>query len=578
MSLREIVTLQVGHYSNFVGTHWWNLQEASFVYDTKSSPADKEINHDVLFREGRNLMGDVTFTPRLISVDLKDSLNTLRQEGTLYDVKLEEDVNWEGDVTLHNSIFTPKNKFLQDLEKEDEALLSDGNNLEKTRDVEEAGDTPDKNVAKNEKVEQIFGPKYYNLDSEVKVWSDFLRIHLHPRSLNIVQEYTHNNPVEPFDIYGCGERLFSSYSQRTSMEDQIHFFTEESDNLQGFHILSDVYNGFGGITSWISQYLEEEFPNKGTLTFGMHPAVPSTNHPSESIHHVITSLLSYDKLTSMTSLVVPLSLTSRLWKPPGAPLEFHHLNYKPELFYHTSAVLASALDTASLPYRLESNPCRLSDITHSFHHMGRRVAGLSASLPFPMPSSSTLVDTLVSRQGGLLWTGLTPGLTGNALPYMQSVVLRGIPDARVKSGKPLQELPRILSQCEKKEEILKLYITEMFPTTLNTEMFPTTLNAGCIVREPCKVGTPFPHIFSPRVSSSGWLSDTLRSDQTGVDSVPIMTSLQNSPEAGTFLQELHGEAKKINIRKHHQFLENGLEEDDFRESLEHIQTLFQCYD
>jgi len=22
----EIVTLQVGHYANFVGTHWWNIQ------------------------------------------------------------------------------------------------------------------------------------------------------------------------------------------------------------------------------------------------------------------------------------------------------------------------------------------------------------------------------------------------------------------------------------------------------------------------------------------------------------------------------------------------------------------------
>jgi len=26
MGTREIVTLQIGHYSNFVGTHWWNLQ------------------------------------------------------------------------------------------------------------------------------------------------------------------------------------------------------------------------------------------------------------------------------------------------------------------------------------------------------------------------------------------------------------------------------------------------------------------------------------------------------------------------------------------------------------------------
>ncbi len=23
---REVITLQLGHYSNFVGTHWWNLQ------------------------------------------------------------------------------------------------------------------------------------------------------------------------------------------------------------------------------------------------------------------------------------------------------------------------------------------------------------------------------------------------------------------------------------------------------------------------------------------------------------------------------------------------------------------------
>lgn len=26
MDTREIITLQVGHYANFVGTHWWNIQ------------------------------------------------------------------------------------------------------------------------------------------------------------------------------------------------------------------------------------------------------------------------------------------------------------------------------------------------------------------------------------------------------------------------------------------------------------------------------------------------------------------------------------------------------------------------
>lgn len=23
---REVITLQIGNYSNYVGTHWWNIQ------------------------------------------------------------------------------------------------------------------------------------------------------------------------------------------------------------------------------------------------------------------------------------------------------------------------------------------------------------------------------------------------------------------------------------------------------------------------------------------------------------------------------------------------------------------------
>lgn len=51
MCTREILTLQFGHYSNYVGAHWWNIQETGFEYN---SPIPNEINHDVLFREGIN--------------------------------------------------------------------------------------------------------------------------------------------------------------------------------------------------------------------------------------------------------------------------------------------------------------------------------------------------------------------------------------------------------------------------------------------------------------------------------------------------------------------------------------------
>ena len=41
------------------------------------------------------LQGTPTYTPRLIALDLKGSLNTLRAEGVLYDVQVqEEDIKW----------------------------------------------------------------------------------------------------------------------------------------------------------------------------------------------------------------------------------------------------------------------------------------------------------------------------------------------------------------------------------------------------------------------------------------------------------------------------------------------------
>ena len=52
----SIITLQLGHYANHVGAHFWNTQEASFVYPGEGgADPDLEINHGVLFREGRQV-------------------------------------------------------------------------------------------------------------------------------------------------------------------------------------------------------------------------------------------------------------------------------------------------------------------------------------------------------------------------------------------------------------------------------------------------------------------------------------------------------------------------------------------
>lgn len=48
------------------------FQDASLSYDPETPPG--EIQSDVVFREGQTLGGHVTYTPRLIAMDLKGDM------------------------------------------------------------------------------------------------------------------------------------------------------------------------------------------------------------------------------------------------------------------------------------------------------------------------------------------------------------------------------------------------------------------------------------------------------------------------------------------------------------------------
>ena len=76
---RAVITLQMGNYSNYIGSHFWNIQEAGFVFPSETNiNYVPDINNSVLFREGATGLGQnggqTTYTPRLVSVDLKGAL------------------------------------------------------------------------------------------------------------------------------------------------------------------------------------------------------------------------------------------------------------------------------------------------------------------------------------------------------------------------------------------------------------------------------------------------------------------------------------------------------------------------
>ncbi|XP_033750191.1 protein misato homolog 1-like [Pecten maximus] len=571
MATREVVTLQIGHYSNFVGAHWWNIQESSFIYDPKLAPAQKDIDHDILFREGKNLRGEVTYTPRLVAFDLKGSLNTLKQEGNLYDYRNQEEIQWTGDVTLHQEDGPKKNTYLVDLEKEEQGYMRDSagsNNSQESIDDVEIKDAGNEVKEKKQKSgDAVMGSKFYDLDESVDVWSDYLRTYLHPKSIHIVEQYRHKSDLQPFDIYGCGQEVMLNYETRTDIEDRLHFFIEECDHLQGFQVLLDAFDGFGGLGSNILQHLEDEYSSKGIFTFALAPNNLPDNTPQNRANRILNSAISLSKCWSNSSLLVPMCLANSLWKTIGPAVQLPHLQYK-SIDYHTSAILAATLDSVTSPYR-QPALLHMRDLTDTFHSLGRKVASVSSSFPFPIDEDQFLVDSLMSLGDELPWVSLTPHVKNTVSPMMQSTVIRGIPNKITKRSVQDERSPNPFNNCDNVQDVLQVYLRERFPTSHS---------AGKVLQDPCKVVSPCPHVFKPNVNKNGFLSSTNRPDLQGVESVPVMTSLQITSDTAQLLHTLHTEATKLNIRKHHRYLDAGMEEDDYVEILGDIENLRRCYE
>ena len=83
---REILTLQFGTASNFVGAHYWNLQDERMArraaeedsFSSHSSGEDQSthvVDPSVLYREGLTNRGVPTYTPRVLYLTLKRRLD-----------------------------------------------------------------------------------------------------------------------------------------------------------------------------------------------------------------------------------------------------------------------------------------------------------------------------------------------------------------------------------------------------------------------------------------------------------------------------------------------------------------------
>lgn len=558
---REVLTLQLGHFAGFVGAHWWNQQDAALREPANAKLPPNELCPDVLYRTGQTVHGQETYTPRLILMDLKGSLSSLKQESGLYwNKQLDAAIAWQGKLTTHTEKLYPKNPYLQDLLSAEGALSSD--DTWKNKAIPNGkGPTP---------LTTATTPKPLIPTESIRVWSDFLRVHLHPRSICVIQKYNHDGEAGLLEAFGQGESVLKEPRYLEELDDRLHFYVEECDYLQGFQILCDLHDGFSGVGAKATELLQDEYSGRGIITWGLLPGPYSLQQePQKNIYRLLNTAFGLVHLSAQSSLVCPLSLGGSLGLRPDPPVNFPHLHYDAALPFHCSAVLATALDTVTVPYRLHSSPVSMVQLADMLAFSGRKVVTAGAAIPFPLVPSQSLPDALLQLGGTTPWTPLSAcGDTCGMRCFAQSVVLRGLDRAcHTSQLAPGTPLPSLLHACTTGEEVLAQYFQQQQPRVRSSSHLLLT---------PCRVLPPYPRLFSSGLSQQGLIQDDLPTG-TAVESIPVLGTLRSSASLNQTLGDLAKELTKLDLRRWASFMDAGVEQGDLEELLQDLHSLAQCY-
>ncbi|NXN00135.1 MSTO1 protein, partial [Sylvia borin] len=155
----------------------------------------------------------------------------------------------------------------------------------------------------------------------VRLWSDYLNVHLHPKSVYVIRQYLHDGDCGSLEAFGQGESLLQDPACLEELEDRLHFYVEECDYLQGFQVLCDLHNGFSGVGAKVTELLQDEYSQKGILTWGLTPVLSAVGvmvgfffpqDPQNSFYRLMNTALGIAHLSRHSSLFCPMSLSGSL--------------------------------------------------------------------------------------------------------------------------------------------------------------------------------------------------------------------------------------------------------------------------
>jgi hypothetical protein len=385
--MSEIISLQFGDYANFVGSHYWNLEDELAVLDDD----DREVDRATVFRTSENQKGRVVSAPRVVTFGLAGESGTISGLGSLHpDAKLSaEDVVmtdlWDGPSTTVQRPPVQKNRFLSAMDDADAQLdgEEDGmdwgdqrrqSNRDSVMDLEEEEDSSgqwsslegkedgrqrtQQQQVRQQEVEKEQGGELFE-ENTVKYWSDFSRLNFHEKSMSHVRGVY--DQKEDFKRFTQGPGLLSRESEDfEEMTDRMRFFAEECDTLQGVQVLSEYDSGFGGLTVQYLESIRDDYGEKLPIYANLVDQSSimkaafmeqKSQHKLDATINVANATHAVVHLSELCTTLGALSTAHFADKNKAHALARRLKGLDQSSKYQSSALLAQVLQSAAMPFR-----------------------------------------------------------------------------------------------------------------------------------------------------------------------------------------------------------------------------------
>lgn len=353
----EVVTFQLGSFSNFVGAHFWNVQQEQCNVDITA--AEKQaagedvltsgIVPSALFSEHLSTTGASTYRPRLVIADLNGFLGGSVPQTELQGGSPTTAAAWEGQLASLGPYAELPAKHMYQMHLEGSLPIVRQQQLEAPPAVSHAT---------------------FQFSTTVKYFSDYMMLNWTPANhVELVPGYYFG--VDPFLSYTGGWDLATAESPGSfweSLTNRYRLQLEQADSLGAVHLLVDWQTGFAGLAAATLDWLLDNVPKTALLICGNEPMsqISAAASPADlglcttkQLNGALFLEHASEELRSHGDTALLLS-DYNLAKEGGG----HHRRPTtvpaPDMssWYTASALPGLALDSLSLPYRLEG--CQVS--------------------------------------------------------------------------------------------------------------------------------------------------------------------------------------------------------------------------